>query len=66
MMCTAAAGGRLRSRLTCPPSNPQDGEPFDELTNLPAQDWPHHGCGTMRVARLLLDTTGRDGRLTTG
>ena len=42
------------------PGSPRDREPWDELAKLLARDWPRNGGGTMRIARLCVDTGGRD------
>ncbi|MCZ8150107.1 MAG: phage terminase large subunit family protein, partial [Roseomonas sp.] len=40
--------------------SPRDREPWDELAQVLARDWPRQGGGAMRIARLCVDTGGRD------
>jgi phage terminase large subunit GpA-like protein len=47
------------------PGSPRDREPWDELARVLARDWPRErdskgGGGAMRIARLCVDTGGRD------
>jgi phage terminase large subunit GpA-like protein len=42
------------------PGSPRDREPWDELARLLVRDWPRQGGGAMRIARLCVDTGGRD------
>jgi phage terminase large subunit GpA-like protein len=42
------------------PGSPRDREPWDELARVLARDWPRHGGGAVRIARLCVDTGGRD------
>ncbi len=40
--------------------SPREREPWDELAKMLARDWPRDGGGGMRIARLCVDTGGRD------
>lgn len=40
--------------------SPRERESWDALANLLAKDWPRQGGGTMRIAKLCVDTGGRD------
>ena len=40
--------------------SPRDRGPWDELAQVLARDWPRQGGGAMRIARLCVDTGGRD------
>ena len=42
------------------PGSPRGPEPWDALAGILARDWPRDGGGSMRVARLCVDTGGRD------
>ena len=42
------------------PGSPRGPEPWDALAGILARDWPSDGGGSMRVARLCVDTGGRD------
>jgi phage terminase large subunit GpA-like protein len=42
------------------PGSPREAEPWDALAALLNRDWPRTGGGTMRVAKLCVDTGGRD------
>ena len=42
------------------PGSPRGPEPWDALADILARDWPRDGGGSMRVARLCVDTGGRD------
>jgi phage terminase large subunit GpA-like protein len=42
------------------PGSPREAEPWDALAVLLNRDWPRHGGGAMRVAKLCVDTGGRD------
>lgn len=42
------------------PGSPRGPEPWDALAGILTRDWPRDGGGSMRVARLCVDTGGRD------